>query len=259
MNFQYAITACLNGFRLCFKDSEVRRLAIKPWLIGFVTYITIIGAAFYFIHEPAVLRIVNPPHGWWSSALYYVVSFTIGIVLFALSSMINLFLVMILSGRYQTQIATNLLLRLDYEIPEDEGLTAIAAEVGRTIWTETTKYAWLIPAFVIVGVIGFFPILTIPALVMASWLMAYEGFDVVLDVTKAGTWSRFKFAMSNGISATVFGLPFVAMAMIPFAGMLLPPILAAGATDFLVRSGAIDYFAKKKLDVAENMGSVETS
>ncbi len=239
MTYFRSITAIIHGFILCFSNKELRKLAIRPWLIGVVCYfLSLVGA--YYSHGPLLSLFVETAEGFFGTIIYYGAWVFVALLLLIASMVISLTAVMILGGPFQTALAIAVFKLQNKKIPEEEeGVKATVKEVSRTIATESTKLLWLLPLFVIVAIIGFIPFLMPFAVVVASWLLAFQFIDVPLDVLKLPTRQRIGFAARHLTTVICFGLTLSACWAVPFLGLFLPPVAVVGATWLIAESDAM--------------------
>lgn len=221
-----AFSALFHGLRYCFTDSHVRKLAIKPWLIGALGYIgTLYGA--YRAHSPILNWIFGDPTGVWQNVLYAGTWLLVGLLLLAGSVVVTIGLVMVLAGVFQTAIAIAVLNSRNVIPPKDEA--SLFAETARTMLVETGKLLILVPLSIFALVIGFFPLFVPIALILTSWLLAYQFVDVVLDIYRIPVRERIGFARRNFGTFVCFGVTLTVCWAIPFVGLFLAPAAAAGA------------------------------
>lgn len=240
MNPARAVEAALYGLLVCLRDSQVRRLALKPWGIGLLVY-SLAAAGAVALHDNLVAAFVSAPQGFWSSVGFWLVWAAAALALFAAASLLSVVVVFAITGVFQSAIARLVLSNLDApRIAEDAGgVKAAAGEVGRTIYVEGTKLIWIVPLALLILIAGFIPPLAPLCFVASAWLLAFESCDVVLDLYRLPLSRRFSFSVRNGFTLTCFGAPFVALSMLPLFGFLVPPLAAAGAARLLSSSSAI--------------------
>lgn len=131
-------------------------------------------------------------------------------------------------------------MKLNEQIPEDTpGLKGIAHEAGRTITVESLKLLWLIPLFIILFILGLVPLLTPFAVLLASWLLAFQFVDITLDIFRLKSSERLRFCIKYALPITLYGLSLTVLWAIPFVGWVLPPAACAGAAWLLSSMGLI--------------------
>jgi len=228
MRFFQALTAIVHGFQLCFFEREIRKLAMWPWLIGAVSYVIALVAA-YYLHSPIVSWFVDNPEGYWQHTLYYLAWGGVSLFLLIAALILSLVAVMVLAGVFQTSIAIKVLQKSNVQIPKEQtGVSGTIKEVGRTVTVESAKLLWIIPLTVLVVIIGIIPFIAPIALVIGAWLLAYQFLDVVLDVFRISARRRLRFAMQNWATVTLYGLSIALICSVPFVALLIPPVAVAG-------------------------------
>ena len=240
MNAVKAFIAVFQGFGFCLSKQQIRRLALWPWAIGALVYVAVAVGAVYS-HSPLLGMLVSEPTGFISHVLYWLAWLLVSGLLLVGTLLLTVIIVMIFTGVFQTAIATETLKTIGAAVPEDEsGVKATLKETGRTILTESAKLIWLVPLICLTFVIGLIPLMTPIALVMGAWLLAYQFVDVVLDVYRIKTRARISFGMRHGVLLVSFGLGLAACAIIPFVGLLIPPVATSGAAWFIHESGLLE-------------------
>ncbi len=220
------VFALAQGLKLSLFDSAVRRLAIWPWLVGFVSYFGSMYAA-YRLHHAILTYFVAAPEGVWGTAKYGLVWLLVTAVLLLVSFFLSISLVMAFTSVFQSAIAQAALVSSGAAAKFPE--TTILGEAARTVAVELKKLLWLVPIGIVLFVAGFIPILTPFVLILGAWLLAYRFVDVVLDVFHVSSSRRFAFARRNFFPLTAFGLTLVAAWAVPFLGIFLAPAATAGA------------------------------
>ncbi len=240
MNALKAFFAIFKGFGFCFSQKQIRRLALWPWLIGAIVYIAAaIGAS--YAHGSLLSLVVSEPSGFLSYIYYGLAWILVSSLLLVGTLLITVILVMVFTGVFQTAIAVETLKHIGASVPaEQSGVAATVKEAGRTIFTESAKLFWLVPLICFTFILGLIPFLTPVALVLGGWLLAYQFIDVVLDVYRMKTRARIGFAAKHAILMVCFGLGLAACSIIPFVGLLIPPVATAGAAWFLHETGLLE-------------------
>ena len=233
MSIIEAVIAIFQGGRLCFFSPDIRRLALWPWTIGsFCSLICLIGAL--FLHQPLLQWLIPVPHGFWLSLLYGLAWIGTWLLLFVCTVIISLAGVMVFAGVFQSSIATEVLKKAGFALPDGEqNLRATIKDTTRSLACETIKLLWLIPLGAIILVIGFFPILVPLAIILSAWLLAYQFLDIVLEVLRVSLGKRMRFAVRHWLRMVAFGIGLLLICCIPFAALFLPPIAVAGAAWWL--------------------------
>ena len=127
------ITAIIDGFKLCLFQANIRKLAIKPWLIGVVCYFLSLYVA-YHTHGTVVSWLISDPSSWWTNILFYLVWFIAALILVIVSLIASVAIILVLSGFFQSSIALEVLKSYEIKIPEeDESIKGLAKEAGRSI------------------------------------------------------------------------------------------------------------------------------
>ena len=225
-----AISAVLYGFRVCFGDPHIRKLAARPWLIGMVTYFATAFAAIK-LHAPILNSIVHNQSGWLGGLTYYLAWIFIAVLLLLAATILSIGLVFLFAGVFQTDIAKAVLILSDNAPPPNTRGTI--AETSRTVVVETQKLLFLLPLMLLTIAIGFIPLMTPVALVFGSWLLAYQFVDSVLDLFNLTVRERLRFARENWLQMIGFGLTLAILWAVPLMGLLLPPVAVAAAARYL--------------------------
>ena len=224
-----SLSAVLQGLRLCFLNPEIRKLAIRPWLVSAVCYLAV-GTGALLSHGPLLEMLVPNPEGFWMQALYWLTWAGLYLFLLIATLSISLILALVLSGVFQDSIARKTLAEFGAPVPEeDENVGVVVKDIGRSVATEATKLFWIIPLLVCLFIMGFIPFLSPIVFILAAWFLAYESFDVVYEIHKLSTKERLKKGMSNWPSLIAFGLGLTFFGLIPLAGILLPPVAVSAA------------------------------
>jgi len=243
-----ALLSLLIGFKLCLTDSNIRKLAILPWLIGVVTFAALgYGALFYV--QPWLLELTfDTPDSIIDFTLYYLSWLFITLFLLVAVLVSNLVLVMIFGAFFQSAIAERVL-KGDDAAANNESGKSFWGEVFFSARTELVKLLWLLPLLLFCFVIAFFPFLAPVALALGAWVLAYESLDLSLEVKGLTAGERLKFGLRNSIPLLAYGLNLTVICLIPFVGMFIPPISTAGAAWLLKRA---EEEASKQSMIEEN-------
>ena len=222
-------TALLHGIRLCVTEPEIRRLSLRPWIVGALIYVL----AFFlglWAHETLYTQLAPAAGHWWSTALSWVVWFGVSILVLAASMIIAVVALLISTSVFQTAIAASVMKLNGVNLPEEfVGLSGSAYEVKRTLLTECGKLFWLGPLLIFALIISIIPLLLPLGILLSAWLLAYQFVDVVLDLFRIRPLKRFKFARSHSPSLLLFGGVLMLLWTIPFMGILLAPAAVAAA------------------------------
>ena len=246
MSILRSFIALFKGFQLCLFESRIRRLAVRPWLIGAGVYIASCAAA-YYAHDPLLQRIAGEPQGFLAHMLYYLARILLPLFLIILSMVATMMTVMIFASVFQTAIAVNVLQHLGASLPQDKsGLSGIVSETSRTVFTELVKALWLYPCILLSLVLGLIPFFAPVSLLLAAWLLAYNFIDIVLDVFRAGAAGRLWFSLRHGVVVICFGLSLTILWAIPLLGLFLPPVAVAGAAWLLHETGLLKRYSDEE-------------
>jgi len=230
MTLASSLVAILKGLQLCLSDKEIRKLAVIPWLIGFVSFACFSALAIHFFGDFLSLFNATNSEGFIATIVYYAKSILAGGLLLIATVILSTLTVLILAGPFQTAICAKVLERQGVALPlEASGIKATAISVARSIFTELIKLLWLLPLGILVFLIGLFPLLIPVAFVIAAWLLAYQFIDIPLDVLQYSARKRFAYAIANFLSLIAFGASLALLWAIPLLGLFLAPAAAAGA------------------------------
>ena len=211
---------------LCVSESKIRRLALVPWMIGFVSYF-IFGVAAVYLH-PRALELLGPSGHWSGSGVVQaLLGIVIGALLFVIVAVLSLMTVIIVGAFFQSAIAAAVLELKGVALPSP--IDGTMQEIVRSIVVESGKLLWLIPLGIIAFVCGLIPILAPVAFIFGSWLIAFQFFDAVFEALQMGVWDRLRTSCRNGITLVLFGALLLLLCVIPFALALLAPVAVAGA------------------------------
>ena len=232
MNLERSFIAFFKGISLCLFTPAVRRLVILPWLLGLLCYPVALYAA-YHAHSPVVSYLSSSSDGFLGTIIYWVAWLLMSVLLFVGALFIAVLLVLICTAAFQTAIVEQVLREVRggafVELATTVSIMTILKQSIRAIGTESIKYLWLVPLFVLVFIFGFIPFFTPIAFIGAAWLLAYQFIDIVLDVACMGASKRIRYSLKNWIPVCAFGLVITLVFLIPFAGVLLAPIATAAA------------------------------
>ncbi|MFN8390558.1 MAG: EI24 domain-containing protein [Bdellovibrionota bacterium] len=234
-----ATTAIFHGLRIVLSERSVRSLAVRPWAIGFVSYcLTCFGAI--RAHAPLVHWMAGDPTSVGTTILHAGAWILSALLLLVGSMIVSISIVLVLAGLFQSAIAAAVLVHLGSIPPETgDSFLDLAGETGRSILVELKKLIWLLPLMSLAFVLGFIPLLSPFALLVAAWLLAYQFVDTVLDLFKLGAGDRLRFATRHAPLLIVFGAVLTLCWAVPFLGIILAPAASAGAAWLL----ADDTFA----------------
>ncbi len=228
--------AVFHGFRLCFFDPHIRRLAIWPWIIGGCGYIVAFIIS-YNIHSSLVGYFVNDGSGILHNLWLGLVWLGVTLFLFIASMLLSVLIVLVFGGIFQSSIALRVASSSGLPLPgEADGMRGTIDEAFRSIRTESVKLLWLLPLSCVALIVGFIPFLAPAALVVGAWLLAYQFVDIVLDIFKLSAKKRLRFAMEHWIPVVTFGLVLSLICFIPFVGLLIPPVAVAGAAWWMLET-----------------------
>ena len=245
-----AISSLSGAFRLCLFDSRYRRLALRPWLIGFVVYCGAAVGAVY-AHAPILQRTAADPTTAVSWIIYVAAWIGIAVGLLVSTMIISVAIILVFSSLFQTDLAKLALTDLEVPYPADESsLHGTVKEAARTVIVETTKLLWLIPLGIIVFITGLFPILLPLTLFFVSWLLAYQFVDIVVDVIKVPPFRRLRYSIGNSLTLLWFGLVLAGLWAVPFLGFLLPPIAVVAAANYFNKVGLLERIRPAAIEAA---------
>ena len=217
---------------MCVRDKKIRSLAIKPWIVATISYLFFGAILFYFHGE--ILGYLSPDgSGWWISFLQGLLWILVTVIVMTITTALSFVMALILSGIFQTEIAAEILRRNGLPVQtETETISEFSKMIIKSVTTESIKLLWILPLGTLLLILSLIPLLTIPAAVGGAWLLAYGSFDIVLDAWGTTALQRLSFAIRNGLTLVMFGLIMMACCIIPFGGLLLPPIASASAGTF---------------------------
>ncbi len=220
------VLALLQGLKLCFFTDRVRRHALWPWGIGFVAYcLSLVGA--YYSHATVLDWIEPNVSGWMLTLLHPLAWLLAALMLLAVSIIVSVVLVSVLAGVFQSEIAKEVLAIHGIALGTQEH--SLYQEARRTVFVELRKLLVLVPLMAMAFTLSWIPFLAPVAVVIAAWLLAFQFVDLTLDLFHLPIRRRIRFAYDFKLSFTCFGLILVVCWAVPFLGLLLSPIAAAGA------------------------------
>lgn len=222
--------ALFKGFQICFFNSQVRRLAVWPWLLGAISYLGSLYGAYMF-HPRFMSWLGAVPDGFFQYLKYGFLWIAVTLTLIMVAIAFSVVLVLIFTSAFQSAIARATLVAHGVSIDVSE--LGTLAEASRTIFTESKKLIILIPLMVLLFVSGLIPFFAPIALLCGACLLAYQFVDVVLDIFHLAIRQRLRFACANWLHLVCFGLVLGLFWAIPFLGILLSPLATAGAAWFL--------------------------
>lgn len=231
-----AALALLQGFRLCLFNPVIRKLSLIPWLIGLFIYAIGASVAWYW-HSDIVSHYAASPDSLWSHITYIATWLGVALLLVVLVSVVSIVIILIATATVQAEIVQATLTATQNSYSNTEA--GAIKEVTRTVLAESFKLLWLVPASILIALVGLVPILTPFAIVVGAWLLAYQFVDIVLDTLKYGGIQRLGFSLRHAIPISIFGLTLLALWAVPLVGWLLPPVAVAGCTWFLSKTHLI--------------------
>ena len=171
------------------------------------------------------------------------------LLLFLAAGLFTVIVVMTIAVVSQTSIAVAALQLFGHDAPQEQpsGAAGLAKEAVRTISVEMLKLVWLVPLFIVLLIAGLIPFLAPLALLLGSWLLAYQFVDLILDIYKLTAWQRMRFALNHFLLLSCFGLVLMLIWALPLAGVLLVPAAHAGAVWLLNESGLLPPKNKKAI------------
>ncbi|MDD2943383.1 MAG: EI24 domain-containing protein [bacterium] len=226
-------TALLQGLRLCLRDHKVRRLALWPFLIGSLCYVICLAGSYHF-HSHVLAFLLPDWSGFFASVAWVVCWFFAFVIVMLGSALLSLLMVMIFAGLFQSMIAEEILSRADMLPASDSGIVPLAQDLFRTAWQELVKFLIFLPVWIVLLIFGFLPFFTVPAFVMAAWLLGYQFLDIPLDAVRWPLGRRLGFALRRPLLTIGFGA--ILVVFWPFVGFILPPVASAAATIILVQA-----------------------
>ncbi len=231
-NHRNAIVAPLVGILLCFKNKDIRRLALWPWFVGTLSYITTVTTAYYSF--PIIYEYFDIDRsGHFISLANWGIWALTAFSLLLTTLVVSLVLVLVLSGFFQTSIAIKVLELNGVEVPPESGL---ASEATRTVFNELLKLLWILPLGLLIFIFGLIPILTPVALTLGAWILSYQFVDIVLDSLKISARKRLSFSIKHFLKLTIFGFILAICWAIPFLGVILMPCATAAAAWLLTKN-----------------------
>ncbi len=234
-----ALSALLQGFRLCFFCSKIRRLCLWPWVVGFLSYFSTVAAAFY-AHAPIlswVITSVAPTQARiWQIIWYYVAWVLVALLLLIASTFVAIIVTLILTAVFEEGIIASVNSELGVSGREEPtGFSGTVSSATSSILGELIKLIWVFPLGCLLLIAGFIPLLAPVALILGSWLLAYQFLDVTLYMRGLGVLERLRFSLKHFVQVTTFGFTLSLVWVIPLLGIFLTPIAVAAAAWFLAK------------------------
>lgn len=208
-------------------------MALWPFFIGTLSYvICLVGS--YYLHS-RVLEFLLPDWSGFFASIAWVMCWLFAFVIVMLgSALLSLMLVMVFAGLFQSMIAEEILSRANLLPVSNSGLVPLARDLLRTAWHEMMKFLIFLPVWIAVMLFGFLPFLTVPAFILAAWLLGFQFLDIPLDAMRWPLGRRLGFALRHPVLTSIFGAMLAILW--PFAGFILPPVASAAATIMLVQA-----------------------
>lgn len=212
------MTFLLEATKLCLTNSELRKLCIKPWLIGLACYVVSFIVACYS-YSTFYELLASSSDAWyyylWNLIMWPVAAVLL-LVVCALLAMIS---TLLLSAVYQGPIARFTLKHKTIELPNENPLGNELARIGKA---EIIKLLWIVPLSITIFATGFIPLLAPISLTFGAWILAYQFVDIPLDELHLTASERLKYGKQNFFKLAILGgtLAFVW----PFIGLILQPI-----------------------------------
>jgi len=225
-----ALAAPFRGIQIVLGSRALIKLSLIPWMVGFVAYVLAMFAAYWFHHDVVGLLVGDQIDGWLQSVLYGLAWLGAALVMFFLGLLFSVIVVLIVSGPFLSAIAEKTLrdLGAHLEEPSNSGISATLLGGAKSAGQEVMKLVWLVPLSIASVSLGFVPLLSPIAFLLASWLLAYEFVDLSLELAGLSAAGRFKFAIRRFATVSLFGV--VLLLVWPFVGMVIAPFATAGAS-----------------------------
>ena len=226
-----ATVAPIYGIWICLTNRKLRKLCVKPWIIGVCCQIVTIPGAFYLYRF--LLNLMSlPTETTLQIAWFGFVSIFLFLGSMCCSLFIAIALTMILAGIYQTKIAEIALIQFGAPIKANQEAPSLRLTL-RYAWEELARLLWLVPFSLFMLLFAFVPILAPVLILLSSWLIAFQFADIVLDACKYTSKQRLSWATSKFLPMSLFGLSATVLIAIPILGFFVAPFVTAGMAYFV--------------------------
>lgn len=230
-----AIAAPFVGLLLCLGTSSVRRLAVRPWLLGGVTYLVLLALAVP-AHSVLLQAMIGTGQGVWHGLIWFVSWIFLAVVLFALAAVGSLIATLIFGAIWLSDIADAVLRSGGVALPpRSEDAVSVVRDSLRAGAGEAAKLLWIAPLAAVLLVAGFFPVLMPLSVIAGAWLLGYQVLDVVWERQSAGVLARLARAFREFVLVACFGGASAVFVAIPVFGLFCVPVLVAGGAWFEAR------------------------
>lgn len=234
--------ALIHGFRLCFGNKELRKLSLRPWLIGLASYLLGVGITFRH-HKELTDSIINAVPSLTDRVPYSLMStiLTVGVLLgmAAISFVIVFIFANLFSPAITRLVCAQYGLLPTVSVP---GIGEVLKQLVRTLTAVLLQMIWVSPWFILAIIFGFIPPLWPVGFLIMAWIVGYQYLDISLEAMGAPVGKRLRFSLRRGLLITVFGFFVLASWVIPFCGIIIHPLAVAGGAWLLCESGLIRSF-----------------
>lgn len=236
MNVGLAFRCFLTPFQgtaLWFRDPELRRLALRPLMVGLLTYCLMLIGVLY-LHDRTYLALTPAWSGIWLTMIKPFSWLLSWLLLLGVGLVAALAASFAMAGVYHEQIA-ELIFRRAAVAPADHPRSGSrTVEAGRIVARETVKLALIVSLSILSLILGIIPVIAPLALLFNSWLIGFEIADLASGVLGEPFRSRLRWMLGNSAAIAAIGAAFLLVGFIPFAPLLLAPGAVAGFATLLV-------------------------
>ncbi len=213
------------GFQLCF--SSLRKYCLIPWTTGTLVYFFCLYISFKK-YSFFVTYLKSTSTGFVDWIFEYSAWLIVALALFFVSSLISIVIVLIANCFYKSKIIFAVLKKENAILPiQNDNLFL---EFKRTTIVEIKKIFFLMPIYILSLILGLTGLLTIPAFLLSSLLLAFQFLDEVLDLYQINARTRIAFTINNFFSIIGFGISLSFLFLIPLMGIFMAPAAIAGAS-----------------------------
>lgn len=232
------------GFIAILRTPALRRIAIYPTLIGFISFLAFLAAGLYMLDDFAglLLKLVHSD----STLLLYLVSALLLPVGLLIAALLAFVVTLCLGGVFIDAFIRASFTRLQVQLSSREDESSIVRSVLQGGIDGIRLLVYLILLTALTSIFSFIP----PLLILSPFLAAFGlGFDI-LDTTLATTGlsfdERIRIIKSHLLEVVVLGGVTMAVLTIPLAGVLLLPL------PYYVAAAQIAHWSDPRLLFTEN-------
>ncbi len=226
----YTPVYVLQAFRLLFSTKSMMFSFVLPLTLSLVVFLSSLALGFQYFDDLIALRwesFANAQHWFWATLFFL---FRVGCAL--LSASLLSFLVFSLLSGYLTESVIEAEIER-YRLSKNDVEVSFLKSSLRALVDDLRRLLLLGLLLGAMGLFSLFPPFLIPLGGLGIFLAGFELMEPSLTLAGYSFRERLGFAVHNAATTFVFGLLFLGVGLIPFAGLLLLPVLSLSPVYFL--------------------------